>query len=231
MTPITLDKRMKAVANCVREGAVIADIGTDHGKLPIYLVQTGRAKRAIASDINRLPLEKAKGNIEKYGLNEKIDTILTDGLSGIERFSPTDVVIAGMGGEMIADILENSTVKKEGVRFVLQPMTKEGTLREYLTNNGYLIYDENIVKERKIYQIICAEYTGEKYILTPAEILLGRKNIEKEDELFGEFAQRVIEITRGKIEGKKRAGLNIDEEMKTLFELEEILKRYRGLKI
>ena len=126
------DKRLCAAADLVRQGAVFADIGTDHGKLPIYLAKVGKIKRAVASDINEMPLAKAVSNIKKYGFEDVIDTYLTDGLKGIEKFSPDCVVIAGMGGELIEQILSNSTLDKNNVKFILQPMTKEESLQNQL---------------------------------------------------------------------------------------------------
>ncbi len=226
MPYINLDNRMKKIADCVPVGSVVADVGTDHGKLPIYLAQTGKIERAVASDINEMPLNKAVSNVKKYGLEDKIDTYLTNGLIGIEKFSPDCVVIAGMGGELIEQILDESNVDKEGTIFVLQPMTKEAHLRRYLSENGYLITDEHIAKDRKIYQIICAKYTGESYSLTPCELLLGRWNIAKEDELFGEFITKTIDMVREKYNGKKRADLDINEELACLIELSIIKEKY-----
>ena len=227
METIILDKRMKCIADCVRQEAVLADIGTDHGKLPIFLVQTGRIKKAVAADINDMPLKRAVGNIEKYGLSDYIDTYLTDGLVGIDKFSPTDVVIAGMGGELIEHILENATIEKSGVKFILQPMTKEDSLRRYLCKNGYEITDEYIVKEGKIYQIICSEYKGINTEMTSAEYLLGRKNIEKQNEFFIELVQKVIKRMKTKLDGKEKAGLDLNEEKSCLEELMKIAESMR----
>ncbi len=226
MPHINLDNRMEKIADCVPCGSVVADIGTDHGKLPIYLAQTGKIKKAVAADINEMPLLKAVNNVKKYRLEDKIDTYLTNGLIGIEKFAPSCVVIAGMGGELIEQILREGTIDKECVTFVLQPMTKEAHLRQYLCENGYLITDEHIVKDRKIYQIICARYTGESYSLTPCELLLGRWNITKEDELFGEFITKTLDMVREKYNGKKSANLDVNEEFACLIELSIIKEEY-----
>ena len=208
---------MARIADCVRENAVLADIGTDHGKLPVYLAQTGKICRAVAADINEMPLQKAMNNINKYGLTSAIETYLTDGLHGVERFCPTDVVIAGMGGELIEQILQEQTIDKTGVKYILQPMTKEE--REFLCENGYTIVDEHIVEEGKIYQIICAEYTGEFSAMTPAEYLLGRINIAKGEPLLENLTDKVIARQKVKIEGKHKAGQNVDCDAECLDEL------------
>lgn len=228
MSEIVLDKRMNCIAECVPYGAVLADIGTDHGKLPVYLAQKGRIKRAVAADINQSPLHKAVNNIKKHGLEKVIDTYLTDGLKGIEAFSPDCVVIAGMGGELIEQIISESTVNKKGIKFILQPMTKEDSLRRYLCLNGYSIYDEHIVKEGKLYQIICAEYSGVSTRLTEAEYLLGKINIEKNKDILGELTEKVINRINVKLKGKLKAMHDVSWELKVLGELTEIKERYYG---
>ena len=222
MANIILDKRMKCIVDCVFENAILADIGTDHGKLPIYLAKIGKIKRAVASDINEMPLAKAVTNIKKYGLEDVIDTYLTDGLKGIEKFSPDCVVIAGMGGELIEQILSNSTLEKNNVKFILQPMTKEESLRRYLCKNGFKITDEYIVKEGKLYQIICSEYTGEKYEMSDVEYMLGKINIEKKEELLEELLDKVIRRVKTKIEGKESAHIEVCSEKEIFSDLLKI---------
>lgn len=223
-----LDSRMTVIAHCVPKGAVLADIGTDHGKLPVYLAQKGIIKKAVAADINEMPLQKAVNNIKKNGLSRIIDTYLTDGLKGIEQFSPDCVVIAGMGGELIAQILEEGTVDKRNIKYILQPMTKEEALRKYLCENGYRITDEHLVKEGKLYQIICAEYTGEMYTLNSAECLLGPINSVKGDNLFLELIDKVCDRIKVKIEGKTSAKLDVSEEHSCLELINSIKEKYYG---
>lgn len=228
MAEITLDLRMSRIAECVPDEAVLADIGTDHGKLPVYLALKNKIKRAVAADINEMPLQKAVNNIKKNNLQDKIDTFLTDGLKGIERFSPDCVVIAGMGGELIEQILEEGTINKNNVKYILQPMTKEDSLRKYLCKNGYHITDEHIVKEGKLYQIICAEYDGKEREIGEAESYLGEINIEKAEELFGELMERVIDRTSVKITGKIKANLDVSGEVDLLKKLTDIKENYYG---
>ena len=228
MSATILDLRMSRIAECVPRGAILADIGTDHGKLPVYLALNKRIKRAVAADINEMPLQKAVNNIKKNNLEDTIDTYLTDGLKGIEQFSPNCVVIAGMGGELIEQILEEGTIEKGNVKYILQPMTKEDSLRKYLCRNGYCITDEHIVKEGKLYQIICAEYDGKSREMGEAEYLLGRINIEKSEDLLGLLIEKVIERTSVKINGKLKAKLDVSEEISCLKELTEIKENYYG---
>ena len=136
-----LSPRLLAAAELVREGAFIADVGTDHAYLPIYLCLEERIRGGVASDINRGPIERAKENIEKYGLSERISTELTDGLCNIEKYSPEDILVLGMGGELIASIIDAAAwTKNSDIRLCLQPMTHAEHLRKYLYENG-LEYD------------------------------------------------------------------------------------------
>ena len=228
MSETILDLRMSRIADCVPNGAILADVGTDHGKLPVYLALNNKIKRAVAADINEMPLQKAVNNIKKNNLQDTIDTYLTDGLKGIEKFSPNCVVIAGMGGELIEQILKEGTIEKGNVKFILQPMTKEDSLRKYLCKNGYHITDEHIVKEGKLYQIICAEYDGKEREIGDAESYLGEINIEKADSLFGELIERVIDRTSVKITGKLKANLDVTDEVEVLKKLTDIKEKYYG---
>ena len=180
MQQITLSKRLAAVASFVGKGTV-ADIGTDHAQLPIWLVQNGRA-RALASDINEGPCQRARINIYNWGLHGKIKVKCCAGLDGIEEFSPDNIVIAGMGGEMIASILAASEYpKKSHCRLVLQPQSMQDVLRRYLYENGFDISAETVVFDGgKYYQILCAAYTGlNAPELSEYEYKLGVHNVRR----------------------------------------------------
>ncbi len=217
---LKISKRLCTVAQYVRNGAVVADIGTDHAYLPIYLAEQRKIKGAVASDINKGPLEKAKENIHKYGYDEIIDTCLANGLARIEEYNPTDIAICGMGGELIAQILDESDyVKKEGVRLILQPMTSVRELREYLSN-GYFTIAENIVfEDNKLYQIICAEYDGVKKSYTDAELELGIRNIENGGDMLERLLLSTIAKKRKKLDGLRLGGQSTEKIEKELQEL------------
>ena len=204
---IKISKRLCTVADYVRNGAVVADIGTDHAYLPIYLAQTNKIQRAVASDINVGPLDRARINIEKNCLNNVIDTYLTNGLNGIEKFEPTDILICGMGGELIAKIIdESSYVKNNGVRLILQPMTMVKELREYLSNGFFTIAENVVFEDNKLYQIICAEYDGKEHNLSNAELELGRKNIEGNSEEYKLLLYSTIAKKQKRIDGLRLGG-------------------------
>ena len=221
-----LTKRMRAAADHVRADAIVADVGTDHAYLPIALCMEGRARSCVASDINEGPIMRARAHIAEYGLEDRIETVLTDGLDKIERYRPTDVLILGMGGELIADIISRAPFTRDsGIRLILQPMTHPEAVRAFLLSNGYAIVGETVVSEEKIYQIICAEYAGEgspAKAYSEVELLLGRLNIENKPPHFSELVDRFITVFSERARGKRMAGANTDEEEKMLAQLEEL---------
>lgn len=223
MKNFTLGKRLCAVASFVRDGAVVADIGTDHAYLPIYLVSSGIASGAVASDIKDGPANCARDNVRRFMLEDKIEVRVADGLCGIEKYKPTDIVICGMGGELIADIIDASEyVKNEDIRLVLQPMTSIKELRSYLSN-GFFTIDENIAEEDgKLYQVICARYDGKKRNYTEAELELGKENIRKRGELFEKLLNLAIAKKRKAIDGQRLGGRDVSELENELKELEEL---------
>ncbi len=157
---IKLDERLAAIAALVRTDKRICDVGTDHALLPCSLCERG-AKSVIASDINAHPLEAARANITKYGFDDRIALIRSDGLKDIPPCD--DIIIAGMGGELISDIIAGCTFVTEDTRFILQPMTKEPVLRRFLYGNGFEIMLENgAFSAGKIYTVMLVRYTGQK---------------------------------------------------------------------
>jgi len=162
MRPIQLSPRLRSVADLVPQNAVLADVGTDHGFLPIYLLQRDRIKRAVAADLREGPLSKAKANADKYGLRDRMDLRLCNGLSAIGPEDADTISIAGMGGETIAQILAAAPWTKEGKHtLILQPMTSTYDLREFLSEQGYTIQFEHLNREdRRIY--ITMEVTAGK---------------------------------------------------------------------
>ena len=159
-----LDMRLTRISEMVREGSVCADIGTDHGYLIAYLAVSEKIKGGFACDINEKPLLKAQSTIREYEVEDRVKTVLADGLNGIEKDSVDDIVIAGMGGDLIAKIIDECPWSRDSkLHFILQPMTKADALREYLCNNGFEIeYERAADTKRFIYTILSVKYTGEK---------------------------------------------------------------------
>ncbi len=161
---ITLDKRLEACAKYITGKGIMCDVGTDHAYLPAHLVMEGICERAIAGDINDGPLKYAEQTLEKYDVRDKITLVKSDGLENIEPQNVSDIVIAGMGGETIAEILSKANWVKKGVNLILQPMTRASHLRRWLYKNGFDIKSETAVShERFIYTVINAVYTGNKF--------------------------------------------------------------------
>lgn len=218
-----LDARLACAAEFVREGAVVADVGSDHAYLPVCLVLSGRAVRAVAGDVRPGPVARAKQSVIKYGAQDKIDVVLRDGLAGMEELPLTDIVIAGMGGELIAAILERAPwVQNAKYRLILQPMTHPECLRKYLFDNGFDIVDEALCPEPetgRIYQILCAEYTGEKQTASEAELWLGKKNLARGGDTLFLLAQKLKALNQEICKTKEKAGRKAPKETALLASL------------
>ena len=226
-----LDNRLFSCAEFVREGSIVADIGSDHAYLPIYLVKKGISPYAIASDINEGPVKRAKTNIALCALSDKITALCADGLDKAAEYKPDDIVIAGMGGELICSIISASAyVKNSNVRLILQPMTMPEVLREYLAENGFRITDEKItVAADKCYIVICAEYDGKKHEYTCDELILGRANIErikrghaaKEDFIM---LERMLLSVKRRIDGKMKSRSQAPSDIESEIHLQKIIE-------
>ncbi len=194
-----------ALPYLTQRGAVI-DVGTDHAYLPIYLVGQNISSRALACDINRGPIESAQRNIAAAGLEDKIDTLCTDGLHGAEHFDADDIMIFGMGGELIIRILSEAPwVKNANIGLVLQPMTRAHLLRRWLLENGFTIVGETITHEDRYYQTIAARYCGKIEEYTEEELLLGRLNIQNNAPHLAGFVKHEMGVWEAILRGKLRA--------------------------
>ena len=173
---IKLTPRLTAAASLVRGGGIIADIGTDHGYLPIYLLQTGKVTGAIAADIGKMPLKNAENSIKNYGLQDKITLRLSDGLREFSEKDVDEIVFAGMGGTLIAEkMAETPWVKNEKLHFIFQPQSRAEDLRQFLFENGFTINEEIATHEgRRIYIAFDASYTGEKIEFDYADSFIGK---------------------------------------------------------
>ena len=228
---LKLDARLMSAAGFVRPGAVVADVGTDHGYLPIYLIKTGHVPYAVASDIREGPLERARKNARKYGTESLMGFELSDGLGflGSGSYRVDDIIICGMGGETIASIIGDSDYpRKEGVRLILQPMTKAYELREYLYSHGFDIDDESLSESGgKIYSCMHVLHTG---IITKASFpdkMLGKRNIEKREKLFGRYSSVIRNRLVKQIRGMEKGGDTACELKDRLLEIDEVLLNER----
>ncbi|MBP1543762.1 MAG: SAM-dependent methyltransferase [Oscillospiraceae bacterium] len=156
---IALDNRLKTAAAMVRKGVTICDVGTDHALLACHLAMNG-AKNVIASDINDGPLESARKTVKQTGVTN-VQVVKSDGLKQIDFAD--DVIICGMGGELIAEIIAGCRFVTENTRFILQPMTKIERLRDQLYADGFEILEERTAYDgKRAYVVMLAAYTGEQ---------------------------------------------------------------------
>ena len=207
MEKIKLSSRLLRCAEMVSKNAKIADIGTDHAYIPIYLTLNNTAAHAIASDIKIGPLQNAVKNIEKYGLQNNIEARISDGTNQINENEADEIIIAGMGGNVISNILEKCIWenKKDKV-FIINPMKYEERLREFLYENGYKITKEiAVVCSGKVYSVMKVIYTGEKEKINPTEKYIGKmwKNITPAEKAY---IKKQIKNLNNHLKGAKSGG-------------------------
>lgn len=183
-----LSDRLQAVASFVTPGLRVADIGTDHGYIPIYLTEQGIIPYAIAMDINKGPILRAQENIKENGLEKLIETRLSNGFDKLEPGEADCAVIAGMGGELITNILNNGRNVVDGLKeLVLSPHSEVWLVRKYLHNNDFKIIDEKmIIDEGKFYTIIKV-VKGKDEIYSEEDYMYGKILIEKKDEVLMKY--------------------------------------------
>ncbi len=206
----TPDARLRLAASFVREGAVFADIGTDHAYLPIYLLERGRISRALCADIGEGPLARAREHLAAAGLLGSVKTVLTDGLSGLENKGLTDIAICGMGGELIAAILDRAPfVRDPAIQLILQPMSRGADLRRYLAANGFAIRKErHAVAAGRAYACLSVFYDGTPYTLSDAEAEVGSPALTTPEEraLYVAYLDRRLASLSAKRDSLARGG-------------------------
>lgn len=208
-----LSKRLELVASFVPEGSRIADVGTDHGYVPIVLVERGRCPGAVAMDVREGPLKRAGDHIRARGLEDKIETRLCDGLSGLAPGEADTVVIAGMGGELLLRILGEGRHVWGSVRyFVLSPQSDLDKVRRYLEAEGFLLLKEAMVLDEGKYYTVLLAGRGKEAADTykrQSWYLYGKKLIEGRDQVLRGFlekeGERLEKILLG-LEGRETAG-------------------------
>lgn len=203
---VQLSTRLAAIASFVPRGSHVIDVGTDHAYIPIYLVEEGLAVSCLATDINKGPLEKAKKNLVAHGIHH-VELMQTNGVEGINPDQGDVLMISGMGGYLIVDILKRGQALLKNIkRLILQPQQDIVEVRKYLHTIGFCIVDETFVKdEEKYYTVIVAEPGKEQYV-NEYEYLYGKCLIEKKLPVFKEW----IEMKLAKQEGIYKALQNQD---------------------
>lgn len=217
-----LTPRLELVASMVRDGVKLADIGTDHAYIPVYLVNSQKCISAVAGDVVKGPLDRAKKTAAMFNALDKVSFILTDGLHGIDGKQADDIVIAGMGGDLISRIIDEcSWIKNPEKHLVLQPMTAVEDLRHYLRANGFEIEKESVTSEKggsKLYVVMSVYYTG---IIKNEDLLfdyVGKLNADKSREALL-YLEKTAKAIIKHAEGLEKARDDNSEEIKHLKKL------------
>ncbi len=189
-----LDERLKLCLQYVKKNSIVADIGTDHAYLPINLISEKIANMVYACDINEFPLEKARKNIHKYNMQDKIKTILTDGLTALNDKNIDTVIIAGMGAQQIINIIHNAEfLKSSKINLILQAMSNSHILRLYLKENNFAIEKEQAIKtnNNKIYTVMLVQHN--KIKKDNYSIYIGKLNYKSTDnDILNEYISKQI---------------------------------------
>lgn len=199
---IPLTPRLDAVAGFVPEGASVADIGTDHAYMPIRLAASGKFGRIIACDVAEGPLENARRNIDRFGMTDRIELRLCDGLSGVREDEADTVTVAGMGGDLIARIIGQCEWLRRGDKTVImQPMTSAEELRDFLAQSGFEITRERAVREgRRLYPVISARFCGGVIPVPDEYRYIGRLAVSggvEEKQYISAQAERLRAVAEG----------------------------------
>lgn len=219
MKAAAISKRLLSAVKYVRRGAVFADVGTDHAYLPIYLLKSGLIERAVLSDINEGPLSSARNNALGESLIDRVELVLADGAAALADKGITDVAIFGMGGELIADIIERAPfLRDEKIRLILQPMTKQAHLCEYLRKSGFSAVGEAYTSEGgKHYRTICVHFGNSGRTIDESfdEIGFTDTPCEEIKEKIDYLKQRRASLVRS-VNGKRGAGIEVEDEKRAL---------------
>ena len=208
---VELSPRLKTVASFLEGVTLLCDVGSDHAYLPVYAIQLGFITSAIAGEVVKGPFESAQQTVQEYVLNDKISVRLGDGLDVVtSKDEVTAISICGMGGELIARILEQGRVNGTltgNEKLVLQPNVAEHLLRQWLVEHHYEILEEVVVEDHhRLYEIIVAEKSEQAVLLTATQIKFGPKLMENPTELVirkWERQLRKIEEILGQLKNSK----------------------------
>lgn len=200
---IHISKRMKMVIDCVSLCKTVYDIGTDHGYIPIYLVLKGICNTAVATDVKMMPVQKALHNTKLFGVGENMKVFQSDGISHVK--DGASIIISGMGAYVIIDILNKDiNIAKKSSSLIIQCQHMTELLRAYLWDNGFEIYMEKLCSEdNKIYNVICASYTGRTVTYSKMDVIASKYLIEKKDPLLGAYIKPYLKKLNDRIEGLK----------------------------
>lgn len=201
MADIKLSKRLAAIARLAPPGGGAADVGTDHGIIPVFLCQRGKNAPIYAADINPDPLRHAAETAAEHGVSDKISLVLCDGLAALSGEDISCVIIAGMGGETVISILQAALwTRLPGKTLVLQPMTKAPELRRWLYENGYRVVSEELVEDGKLYELFSVT-GGQDEPYSMAELYTGHTALIAGHELYSARLNELADKARRALEG------------------------------
>ncbi len=209
---IPLSPRLQACCSFIAPGDRVADVGTDHGYLGIWLLKQGIAASVIASDIGQGPLSAAKANAQRFGLEDSMSFYLSDGVQSIPRDFDT-LVIAGMGAQTMMHILGEAPWLQEGYRLVLQPQNKAHLLRAWLSKNGWHIREEQLVRDGRFIYAVMEAVRAPGHSLTPGQCWLSPALLESGHPDLPEYIRRTFSTLR-------KNALSDPESLAALTELE-----------
>lgn len=223
---IRISKRLETICEYISKGHRLADIGTDHALVPVKLILDKKIEYAIAMDIGRGPLEKARVNVERYNLSDRISLRLSNGFEKLEKGEADTVLIAGLGGDLMIEILEHDKGLRHTVReYILSPHSEWKEVRRYLREKSFRIVDEDMVYEDgKYYVIWKVIYAGSLSALSSKQVLydmFGKILIDKKHAVLVSYLQKEEEKTVSILEGL-RASAGVHSE-KRRWELQEYL--------
>lgn len=192
---LKLSKRLSAVADMITKGGSVADIGTDHGYIPIYLALNGYAPYALAMDIGEGPLERAADNIRSYGVGDRVFARRSDGLDGLRAAETDTIVIAGMGGRLIVRILGADLDKAHAAgELVLSPQSDVWLVRSFLAKNSFAVTDERIVREDGKFYFILRAVNGNSPMPSGAALYYGKPLLERRDGVLLEYLEHELAL-------------------------------------
>ena len=228
---LPISKRLLCCASMVQPGSRVADIGTDHGYLGIYLLQSGAARHVIACDLRKDPLENARRNAKLFGVDGEMKLRLSDGLEKILPDEVDTVVMAGMGGDLIQKILSQCPWRKrEGLQFILQPQSAGNVLRRWLCEDGFEIRREEPVQDGHFLYTVMDIRQGEPAPLTPGTEYASPALLASGSPLVGNYLARVENALQETVRGLTNAEKQRPERLayfgQALLEIQEMRKNY-----
>ena len=236
---VKISERLRTAAGLIGEGERLADVGTDHGYVPIYLVERKHIPSAIAMDIRTGPLERAREHIRMYGMEDYIQTRLSDGVAALKPGEADTILIAGMGGGLVKHILESGRVICEQAHgLVLQPQSELAKVRRYLEEHRFRIVAEDMVEEDGKYypmmKVIPTEQKGLYAEGVPAaeeELEYGKYLLEKGHPVMGEYLKKELSVNQGvyeklRVQESERTKERSAEILHMIKRAEDLLDRY-----